>query len=265
MPKFYDIPLRKLVKDIPVNFLKLVFGKDFKNSEVKFLDVKLSKLFEREADLIIETKGEIYHLEIQSFDDPKMALRMLYYYALIYENYGKIPNQAVVYIGNKPLRKMKKSLKLPHLSFDFELVDLNTIDCNLLLESQSPEDWIISVLCNIKNEEKTLKELLNRFLILPADKRQKYLSLLLHIAKLRPKRLNFLKREVEKMPITIDLEKDPFYLEGVERTKKEVAIKLYKKLKLDIKAIAEILNISPKQIEKWFREEGLETEKRQQD
>jgi len=253
MPKFYDIPLRKLIKDLPINFLKLVFGKDFKSSEVKFLDVKLPKLFEREADLIIESKGEIYHLEIQSSDDPKMALRMLYYYALIYENYGKIPHQAVVYIGKKPLRKMKNYLRLPHLNFDFELVDLNTIDCNLLLKSHSPEDWIISVLCNIRNEEKTLKELLNKFLSLPVDKRQRYLNLLLHIAKLRPKRLNFLLKEVKLMPITIDLEKDPFYL----KAKKEDAIRLYRKLKLEIKEIAEILDISPRKIEEWLKEEGL--------
>ena len=70
------------------------------------MDAKLSKLFEREADLIIKTNGEIYHLDVQSFDNPKMGLRMPYYYLLILENYGKIPRQAVVYVGEKPLRRM---------------------------------------------------------------------------------------------------------------------------------------------------------------
>ena len=55
------------------------------------------------------------------------------------------------------------------------------------------------------------------------------------------------------MPITIDLEKDPFYL----KAKKEDAIRLYRKLKLEIKEIAEILDISPRKIEEWLKEEGL--------
>lgn len=63
MVKTYDILLRKLFKDVPVNFLKLVFGKEFKTDEVKFLDVKLSKLFEREADLVFEYEGEIYRIQ----------------------------------------------------------------------------------------------------------------------------------------------------------------------------------------------------------
>lgn len=40
--------------------------------------------------------GKTYHLEVQSTDDPKMVLRMLHYYALILENYGREPYQTVV-------------------------------------------------------------------------------------------------------------------------------------------------------------------------
>jgi predicted transposase/invertase (TIGR01784 family) len=98
MGKTYDIPLRKLIKNVPINFLRLVFGTEFNPQRVKFLDVKLPKLFEKEADLVLEYEGEIYHLEVQSTDDPKMPLRMLHYYALILENYGKEPHQAVVYV-----------------------------------------------------------------------------------------------------------------------------------------------------------------------
>jgi len=253
MAKTYDVPLRKLFKDVPVNFLKLVFGKEFKADEVKFLDVKLSKLFEREADLVFEHRGEIYHLEIQSTDDPKMALRMLHYYGLIVENYQKAPIQAVVYVGEKPLRQMVGKLTLPNLEFSYRVVDLNGVDCQRLLESKDPSDWILSVLCRIENEERTLSELLRKLLNLPEGKRQKALSMLLHLAKLRPKRLNFLKKEVEKMPITIDLEKDPFYLQA----KREDAINLYKATKWPIEKIAQIVNVSPKKVKKWLKEEGL--------
>ena len=140
MSKTYDIPLRRLIKDIPVHFLGLVFNQTFDPKEAKFLDVKLPKLFEREADLIVEHRGEIYHLELQSTDDPKMGLRMLYYHLLILENYGKIPHQAVVYVGEKPLKGMSPIVKTSTLRFEYKLIDLNKVDCSLLLNSPKPSD-----------------------------------------------------------------------------------------------------------------------------
>jgi len=55
------------------------------------------------------------------------------------------------------------------------------------------------------------------------------------------------------MPITIDLEKDPFYLQA----KREDAINLYKELNLPIEKIAKVLKVSPEKIEEWLRKEGL--------
>ena len=257
MSKTYDIPLRRLIKDIPVNFLSLVFGKTFDSKRAKFLDVKLPKLFEREADLIVEHKGEIYHLELQSTDDPKMGLRMLYYHLLILENYGKIPRQAVVYVGEKPLRKMSSIVETNTLRFEYRLIDLNRVDCSLLLASKEPSDWVISILCSMENENRTLKELLTKFLTLPQPKREKYLNYLLHIARLRPKRLNILHREVEKMPITIDVEKDPLFLKGVEKKAREDVINLYKELNLPPEKIAKILRVPLEKVKKWLKEEGL--------
>jgi hypothetical protein len=88
----------------------------------------------------------------------------------------------------------------------------------------------------MEKEERDLRELLRRFKNLPEPKREKYLRLLFHIARLRPKRLNLLLKEVKQIPITIEVEKDPLYLEGlekgVEKTKREDVINLYKELKL---------------------------------
>ena len=257
MSKTYDISLRRLIKDIPVNFLRLVFNKSFDPNEARFLDVKLPKLFEREADLIVEYKGEIYHLELQSTDDPKMGLRMLYYHLLILENYGKIPHQAVVYVGEKPLKRMSPIVETSTLRFEYRLIDLNKVDCSLLLNSPEQSDWVLSILCRMENENRTLKELLTKFLTLPQPKREKYLNYLLHIARLRPKRLNILHREVQKMPITIDLEKDPLFLQGMEKKAREDAIKLYKKLRLKPEQIAEVLEIDEKKVKKWLKKEGL--------
>jgi hypothetical protein len=265
MGKTYDIPLRDLIKDIHVNFLRLVFGKKFNPREVKFLDVKLPKLFEREADLVLEYEGEIYHLEVQSTDDPKMVLRMLHYYALILENYEKEPFQAVVYVGEKPLRRMKTGIETDSLRFNYKLIDINQLDCSYLMNSSEPSDWVLAVLCRMDKEEKDLKNLLRRFLNLPKYKREKLINFLLHIAKLRPRRLNLLLKEVENMPITIDIEKDPLYLrglkegieKGLEKKAKQDVINLYKKLGLNPEQIGEILEISKEKVIKWLSEEGL--------
>jgi hypothetical protein len=240
MSKTYDIPLRRLIKDIPQNFLYLVFGIEIDPKEVRFLDVKLPKLFEREADLVLEYRGEIYHLEIQTTDDPKMPLRMLHYYGLIKENYGKASHQAVVYVGEKALKRMKDGIEDQNLKFIYKLIDLNLLDCSPLLESEEPTDWVLAVLCRMEKEER-FKGLLRRFKKLPEPKRERYLKLLFHIARLRPKRL--------KIPITIEVEKDPLYLEGlekgVEKTKREDVINLYKELKLPPQKIAKILTLPP--------------------
>jgi len=257
MSKTYDISLRRLIKDIPINFLGLVFNQTFDPKELRFLDIKLPKLFEREADLIVEHKGEIYHLELQSTDDPKMGLRMLYYYLLILGNYGRTPHQEVVYVGEKPLRKMSSIVETNTLRFEYRLIYLNKVDCSLLLNSKEPSDWGLSIFCRMENENRTLKELLSKFLTLPQPKMEKYLNYLLHIARLRPKRLNILHREVQKMPITIDLEKDPLFLEGVEKTKREDVINLYKELNLPPEKIAKVLKVSVEKVKKWLKEEGL--------
>jgi len=75
--------------------------------------------------LVFEYEWEIYHLEIQTKEDPKMDLRMLYYYALILENYGKVLHQVVLYVGDKPLRRMREELRFPSLDFRYKIVDLN--------------------------------------------------------------------------------------------------------------------------------------------
>ncbi|GAB6066238.1 Rpn family recombination-promoting nuclease/putative transposase [Aquifex pyrophilus] len=263
MAKKYDIPLRKLFKELPPALFRLAFGTSIDPQKAKLLDVKLPKLFEREADLVVEFQNEIYHLEIQSTDDPNMHLRMAYYFLLIYENYKKIPKQAVVYVGEAPLRRMKDYVSLGNLKFSYKLIDLNALDCTPFLESPEPSDWIIAILCRIPKEKEVLKEILLRFSRLPKEKRDRYLEMLFHLAHLRPKRLNLLvelKKEV-RMPITINIEQSPFYKEGlekgIEKAKREDAIRLYKKLKLQPEQIAEVLGVEKEKVLKWLKEEGL--------
>jgi len=67
------------------------------------------------------------------------------------------------------------------------------------------------------------------------------------------------------MPITIDIEKDPLFLKGVEKGLKrgletkarEVAINLYKEMQLSPEKIAKVLKVPVEKVEEWLKEEGL--------
>ena len=63
------------------------------------------------------------------------------------------------------------------------------------------------------------------------------------------------------MPITIDLEKDPLFLKGMEKKAREDVINLHKELNLSPEKIAKVLKVSPEKVKKWLKEEGLLKEK----
>ena len=262
MFKRYDISLKNLIKGVPYKFLELITGKKF--SSIKFLDVKLPKILEKEADLIFSDQHRnIYHIEIQSFNDKDMPLRMLLYFSLILANYGKAPLQYVIYVGEEPL-KMENSLKIGNLEFSYKLVNLSEeIPCEELLSSSNPNDWILSILCKTDDEEKLVKEVLRRIASLKDEgKKKELLSELLMVAGLRKKKiLNIVAKEVQSMPITIDLEEHPLYKEGLEKglekAKKEDAINLYRELKLSPEKIAKILNIPEETVIRFLKEEKL--------
>jgi len=54
MSKTYDKTIRSLLKELPVAFLALLTGGKLSKDALKPLDVKLQKVIEREADLIVE-------------------------------------------------------------------------------------------------------------------------------------------------------------------------------------------------------------------
>ena len=264
--KTYDLSLKGLFKDPPVNLLKLILGVEIDPKKVKFFDAKLPKLVEREADLLMEYEGQIYHIEFQSTDDPKMVLRMLYYHYLILEKHNKFPIQVVIYVGEKTIRRMKNKLTNPFLSFTYKIVDLKEVDCKTLLESSQPSDWVIAVLCRMDNEIEQLRRILQKIASLPKpNQRRRYLEYLTNLLGLRKYRLNLLKEEVEKMPITFDVREHPLFKEGLEvglkegliEAKKQDAINLYKETKWSVEKIARILQVEPQKVKEWLKETNL--------
>ena len=116
------------------------------------------------------------------------------------------------------------------------------------------------------NEIEQLRRILQKIADLPnPNQRRRYLEYLTNLLGLRKYRLNLLKEEVEKMPITFDVREHPLFKEGLEvgleEGLKTSAINLYRELKLPIETIARVLKVDPQKVVKWLKEANLLEEK----
>ncbi|MEO5357659.1 MAG: hypothetical protein H7844_10225 [Nitrospirae bacterium YQR-1] len=166
MHQHYDLTLKKLLKDIPVELLKILTGFD----TGKFLDIALVNIQYRFPDLIIELPdSSILHIEIQSASDGTMLMRMYLYSALIFSQYRKLPRQIVLYVGNKP-HNMENKIG----TYSYEIIDIRDINCSDLLQSEKPEDVVLALLCKSENMDVTISKIVEKLSTLPVKTRNDY-------------------------------------------------------------------------------------------
>ncbi|MBF0458901.1 MAG: hypothetical protein HQK99_13520 [Nitrospirae bacterium] len=195
-----------LPDDIPVKFLKILTGFE----DGKFLDIQLPNIQLNEMDLLIELPdGRLLHLEIQSTNDESMLRRMYLYSAPVFNQFGKLPRQVLLYVGDKPL-DMENEIG----SYSYELVDIRDINCSELLQSDKPEDIVLAILCHSDDMDVTIARILEKLSTLPLKTRRDYILKLLYLSDLR-KLYNKVNEEVIKMPITIDVKDSQIYQQGL--------------------------------------------------
>ncbi len=256
----YDRTLRDLFQTVPKTLIKLLVGKEIK----EVLETTFPKVEERRVDLLTRLEDDtLFHLEIQSINDKLMPKRMLKYASLIYEGYDEFPKQMVLYVGDRDI-KIKSKIKEKNLRYNYEVRDIREFDCSILIESDDIADNIIAVLCNIKNMDKFFNRLREKLLNLDNKKREDYLRKLFYLLRLRPEVSKIYKQKQNEelaMPFIIEKERDPLYLDGIEKGiekgirkgKKEQMIVIAKKMlvqKLDIETIAKVTSLSIAEIEK---------------
>ncbi|KJR41735.1 Transposase (putative), YhgA-like protein [Candidatus Magnetoovum chiemensis] len=217
MRQEYDITVKSLIKNAPNEFLKMLIG----NKSVKFIDTELPTTKVRRPDLLLMTEdGEIFHIELQSRNDIDIVIRMLEYFILVWIIYKKFPKQILLYIGDKPLT-MKDSLMVASdlvkdysMIFRYKVIDIKEIDCQRLLKSDKIEDVVLSLLCRSVNIDDTVSSIVGRLSQLPPKDRRDYVSKLLYLADLR-KVYDKVKKEVSRMPVTLDIEESGIYKEAL--------------------------------------------------
>ena len=244
-----DILLRDILQRIPEKFIHI-------------LDNTFPSIKERKADLIVELEDRsIFYLELQTYPDKNMPLRMLEYRVLLMQRYpNREIRQMVLYVGEGTPR-MESSINERNLSFSYKLRDIKELSCKELMESSQLEDKILAVLCNVEEPERYFNELMEELLKLPEKERADYIRKLLTALHYRPKLKMVLKRLLEdrKMPLTITremMEKDPFFQEGKLEAQREAILNLYKELNLPAEKIARVLKVPEEFVKEVIEEEN---------
>lgn len=266
MSKRYDKIIKENLKEVVETLINIVLG--IKAKQIIPLDTKLQITDEREADFILRVKpvdGDpfILHLEFQAGNNSNMVYRMLRYFVYIHLTYKLPVRQYVIYIGRDRLT-MKDRIKLPNMNYRYKLINMKEIPCKRFLKSENPEEIILTILCDFRDRDVRLiiREILSRLKerVKEDVRLLKYIRQLEIISQLRDLQEIIIK-EVGKMAIVYDIEKDIRFKQGIEKGiekgKKEDIINLAKELSLSAERIAEILKVDIEFVKAVIAEAGL--------
>jgi hypothetical protein len=164
---------------------------------LKWINVEAPKVSNRRVDLLGELPdGNLVHIELQSRNEKDFARRMAEYLFGIARQYGRLPRQVVLYVGQAPLR-MKDRIEGPDVSVRFHIFDIRDPDGEQLLASANMGDNVLAVLTRLGEQPKAVRRILDRIAKGRIGERNQALAELLILGRLR-QLTGELKREVEK-------------------------------------------------------------------
>jgi len=201
----YDAALKLLLQASTGSILKQVSGL----SVTRWLNAEMQQVQVSRADLVGATSDDqILHVELQSTNDPKMALRMAEYCLRIYRQFGRFPKQIVLYVGEAKLG-MKDTLRggdpsRPDFAFQYTLLDFRDLDGAVLLASDHVEENLLAILAQLRDQGDAIRQILARIASLEEPVRHVAFAQFLIISGLR--RLGqTIKEEAQRMPILNDI------------------------------------------------------------
>jgi predicted transposase YdaD len=212
----YDTTLKELLRTPPIKLIALLTGAP----PAELLTIEFPAVKMRKTDLIFrQPDEEVHHFELQSENDTAMDYRMLEYYPLLCLEFGRPPQQTVLYVGNEPLR-MKGRLDHPRLRFSYRVIDIREFDAEPLLESDSPADNLLALLCRNGASRTAVRRILRKLRRLPQREQADRLVQLFIISGLR--RVEpIVRQEAQRMPITVDLMENEFFRDAIINAKQE--------------------------------------------
>jgi predicted transposase YdaD len=195
----YDIAFKLTLQQVDLAIRELTG-----TAIARWLNVELPEVRNTRVDLLGETEsGELVHIELQSTNDAAMALRMAEYCLRVYRQFGRFPQQLVVYVGAVPAR-MSTELHGPSLDYSYRLVDIRELDGQRLLESPQVGDNIVAILTRLTDVRAAVGRILARIGVLEPAEREAALVRLLILSELRDLG-EVVEEEARKMPILNDI------------------------------------------------------------
>jgi predicted transposase YdaD len=192
----YDVALKNVLRRTGGSVLREVTGLTIE----RWHNVELSEVRQRSVDLLGETAdGQLVHIDLQSSNDGDMALRMAEYALGIRREFGRFPEQVVLYVGLAALRMVGK-VSGPHLRFECRMVDIRELDGERLIESASLADNVVGVLARLRDQRKAVRRVLKRIEAHDEQTRTAALRELMILAKLRRIEAIIMK-ETQTMPL----------------------------------------------------------------
>ncbi len=207
---------------------------------------------ERKPDVlkkVIDNKGETFVLQIefQVKNDDEMAHRMLDYKAMLFRKYRIPVHQYVIYLGKSKV-KMESNLQTIGLTFNYNLLSLNTIDYRTFLNSNRPEEIILSILADFDKEtsESALKHIISRLEEttegdLALKRYFKQLRILAQLRKLEQKLKDIVMDNITKY---IDEKRDVAFLVGFDKGKESFVIYLLQEGTKTVNQIATVAGVT---------------------
>lgn len=200
----------------------------------------------------------ILQIEFQVADEEEMVYRMADYYIMLRRKYKLPVRQFVIFLGpSSPT--MPTELIEEQMQFRFPLIWFAQLDYSLFLQSNKPEEVILSILGDFKGlkTEQVLQQILKRVEETSGSSLslQRYIKQLRVLAQLRNLGIK-LKEAMNSIAKYINEEKDALYLrgfdkgeargevKGVEKAKIEFVQNLLAKLSLSEQQIADIAGVS---------------------
>lgn len=253
MPNEYDRIIKESIEAVILPLSAKLFG--IRPEAMEEITVDLHLTLERKPDVLRRITHEdgqknILHIEFQVRDDVAMVLRMQTYRALLQEIHQLPVRQFVVYLGQRtPTIKTSIAALIEgdENNFRFGLVDIHQYDYERLLSSDIPEEILLAVLGDFKNEspEVVVSNILKRLQIASQDvsKLPRYVRQLVVMSKLRNLQNNTLQH-IETMPFEFDIESDVVYQRGKEEGKEEMINEMLRDEALPLEKIATYASVS---------------------
>ena len=217
----YDRIVKESLSKLVIPLAKRL-GINVENIEI--IKDKLQYTIEREPDFLAIIKHKdpeddyVFQMDFQVPNDETMPERVLLYRNLIRLFLNLRAKQFVIYLGFEPLTMLDK-IEEENLFFRYELLDIRDFSAASFLESDIPEEVLLSVLGDFEGVspdvimEKALFKL--KKLSKRHDKFKKYAFQLHVFAGLRNLQRIY-QQKIRAMPLVfnLDIEKDPIFIDG---------------------------------------------------